>query len=136
MSQGSAATRVVESALRRQLDLSHNSRIEVYEPSESYSPGDGFELTVPDPDTEAPDAEYRAEARDPTDDATRERAGTESELDRVFLVRDDTGQQWTDFGESEEAATRIREVRTGDDFVVESVTDRHDGRERLATSEI
>jgi hypothetical protein len=136
MSQSSHATRLVESGLRRQLDFSHNSRIEVYEPSESYQPGDGFELTVPDPDTDAPDDEYRAEARDPTDDPTRERAGTESELDRVFLVRDDTGQQWTDFGQSGEAATRIREVRTGNDYVVESVSDRHDGRERLAASEI
>jgi hypothetical protein len=34
----------VEAARRRSLDRTHNTDIEVYEPTESYSPGDGREM--------------------------------------------------------------------------------------------
>jgi hypothetical protein len=132
----SYATKQVESGRRRSLGFTYNTRIAVFEPEETYTPGDGFTLTIPDPETDTPDATYEAVAMSPEDAADRERSGTTSEADRLFQVRDDTGQQWTDFGQSGEAATRIREVETGLVYVVESVTDRHDGRERLDCVEV
>jgi len=132
----SYANNTVEAARRRSLDLTFNTDLEVYEPSESYEAGDGFSLTIPDPETDAPDATYEARAMDPEDAADRDASGTTSELDRRFEVRDDTGQQWTDFGESGEAATRVRETATGIVYVVTSVTDAHDGRETLDCVEV
>jgi len=132
----SYANNRVESARRRSLDLTYNTSIEVYEPDEDYETGDGFSLTIPDPEADAPDATYEARAMDPTDTTGRDASGTSSEADRRFQVRDDTGQQWTDFGESGEAATRVREVETGIVYVVESVIDRHDGRETLDCTEV
>jgi len=132
----SYATERVESGSRRSLRFNYNTRIDVFEPEETYEPGDGFSLTIPDPETDPPDATYEAVAMAPEDSADRERSGTTSEVDRLFQVRDDTGQQWTDFGESGEAATRVREVETGLVYVVESVTDRHNGREQLDCVEV
>jgi hypothetical protein len=132
----SYATKQVESGRRRSLGFTYDTRIDVFEPEETYTPGDGFTLTIPDPETDTPDATYEAVAMSPEDAADRERSGTTSEVDRLFQVRDNTGQQWTDFGESGEAATRIKEVETGLVYVVESVTDRHDGRERLDCVEV
>lgn len=132
----SYATIRVESARRRALDLTFNSEIEVYEPSESYSPGDGYTVERPDPETDAPGATYEARAMDPQATGERERGGTTTEADRVFEVRDDTGQTWTDFGESGEAAVRVREVGTGVVYTVTTVTDRIDGRERLDCVEV
>jgi len=121
----------IERARRRSLDLSYNTRVEVYEPTESYSPGDGYTVTRPNPETDSPDATYEARAMDPQATSERERGGTTTEADRVFEVRDDTGQTWTDYGESGEAAVRVREVDTGIVYTVTTVTDRLDGRERL-----
>jgi len=132
----SYATTRVESASRRALDLTFNTEIEVYEPTESYSPGDGYTVKRPDPETDGPDAIYEARAMDPQATGERERGGTTAEADRVFEVRDDTGQTWTDYGESGEAAVRVREVGTGVVYTVETVTDRIDGRERLDCVEV
>lgn len=132
----SYATNQIESGRRRSLDSTYNTRLEVYEPEETYEAGDGFTLQIPDPETDTPDATYEAVAMAPQDATDRERSGTTSEVDRRFQVRDDTGQQWTDFGESGDAATRVREVETGQDYVVASVVDKHDGREELDCVEV
>jgi len=126
----------VEQARRRALDLTHNTTIEVHEPSETYSPGDGYTVERPDPETDTPDATYGARALDPSATGERQRGGTETEADRVFEVRDDLDQTWTDFGESGEAAVRIRETETAIVYTVTTVTDRHDGRERLDCKEV
>lgn len=132
----SYANNRVEAGRRRSLTLTFNTHLEVFEPTESYSPGDGFSLTIPEPGTDAPDATYRARGMEPEGDGERSRSGTTNEIDRRFQVRDDTGQQWTDFGESGEAATRVREVETDIVYVVRSVTDAHDGREELECVEV
>lgn len=126
----------VEAARRRSLEVTFNTDLEVYEPSESYSPGDGFDITRPDPETDTPDATYKARAMEPEGEGERERGGTTNEIDRRFQVRDDIGQQWTGFGESGEAATHVRETGTGVVYVVTSVTDAHDGRTKLECSEV
>jgi len=126
----------VESARRRALELTYNTTVAVYEPTEAYSPGDGYTVSRPDPETADPDATYEARAFDPQAGSERERGGTTTEADRVFEVRDDTGQTWTDFGESGEAAVRLRETDTGIVYTVTTVIDRLDGRERLLCVEV
>lgn len=126
----------IEAAKRRALDITFNTTIEVYEPTESYQAGDGFSVTRPKPETDSPDATYESRAMDPSATGERERSGTDTEADRVFEVRDDLGQTWTDFGESGEAAVYVRETGTGIVYVVEVVTDRLDGRERLDCVEV
>jgi len=121
----------VEQARRRALDLTFNTDVEVYEPSETYSPGDGYSVERPDPDNASPDATYRARAMEPSSTAETGRSGTDADVDRRFAVRDDLGQTWTDYGESGEAAVQVREVGAGIVYTVEAVTDANDGRERL-----
>lgn len=125
----------IEAARRRALDVTWNTEVEVFEPTESYSPGDGYSVTRPDPETASPDATYEARAMDPESESETERSGTDADVDRVFEVRDDIGQSWTDYGESGEAAVQLREAETGIVYTVEVVSDAHDGRERLACTE-
>lgn len=126
----------IEAANRRALDLTYNTTIGVYEPSVSYSPGDGFDVSRPDPETDAPDATYEARSEESSADADRDEGGTTAEIDREIMVRDDTGQQWVGYGDSGEAAVHVRD--TGDDTVyeIQTVTDAHDGRITLEAVEV
>lgn len=123
----------LERAMRRlhSAELS-NTTIEVYEPTESYTPGEGYSITYPD----TPTTTYDARVDTPTDAPDSDRSGTTAEIDAVARVRDDTGQQWTSFGESGEAPVRITDTADGTTYEVQGVTDRHDGLTTLDVAEV
>lgn len=122
----------IESARRRALDLTYNTKIEVFEPSVNYSAGDGYDISYPD----FPTAEYESRLDSPTSSSDQQRSGTTSDVDATIHVRDDTGQQWTEFGDSGDAASRVRDIKDGRTYEVQSVTDPHDGRLVLEVEEV
>jgi len=123
----------IESAMRRLHSTSlANATVDVLEPSVDYTAGEGYDVTYPDAAT----ATYEARIDSPTDVTDKERAGTTAEIDAVVRVRDDTGQQWEGFGESDDASARVRDTSDGTVYQVEGVTDRHDGLTTLDVVEV
>ena len=123
----------LENAMRRlHSDALATTTIDVYEPAESYSPGDGVDVTYPD----SPSATYDARVEQPSDDTDTDRSGTTAEVDAVIRVRDDTGQDWTGFGEDGEAATHVVDTDTGARDEVQGVTDAKDGVITLEVAEV
>ena len=123
----------VSNALRRAHSTAlANTTIEVYPPSETYSQGDGWSVTYPDNPTET----FDARVDEPTADSDRERSGTTAEVDVVILVRDDTGQAWTGYGEQTEAAVRVVDTADGTMYELEDVLEKHNGTLELPAVEV
>lgn len=129
------ANDVLEGAMRRAHTATMSTTtLEVFEPSVSYSQGDGFDVTYPGyPGT--PDATYDGRVDSPDTDDERDRSGTTSEADAVIRVRDDTGQQWTDWSDEADAPTHVRDTETGVRYEITSVLDKQDGLLELAAVE-
>jgi hypothetical protein len=123
----------VENAIRRvHSDELANTTVDVYEPAESYTQGEGWSVTYPD----TASASYKARVDSPSAESERERSGTTSEIDVVVRVRDDTGQTWTGFGENTEAPVRVEDTNDGTRYEVENVIDDHDGMITLEAVEV
>ncbi|QLH77454.1 hypothetical protein HZS55_09165 [Halosimplex rubrum] len=125
----------VEAAIRRaHSDALANTTVEVFEPDISHTQGEGWTVTYPNyPDT--PADSYDARIESPESDTERERSGTTSEIDAVVKVRDDTGRQWTGFGQEQEAPAHLRDTADGTRYEVESVVDTHNGLVELEVTE-
>jgi len=108
-----------------------NTTIEVFEPTETYEAGDGFSVTYPD----TPAATYQARVVAPSARAERGEGGTTAEIDAVVVVRDDTGQVWTDFTAEREAPVEFVDTADGTRYAVEAVTDPHNGTLELEVVE-
>ncbi len=109
-----------------------NTTIEVFEPTETYEAGDGFSVTYPD----TPAATYDARVVSPAARADRDAGGTSAELDAVVVVRDDTGQVWTDFTDEREAPVEFVDTADGTRYEVERVIDPHNGTLELEAVEV
>lgn len=107
-----------------------NTTVQVFEPNVEYVQGDGWNVTYPD----QPAAEYDARVDSPSATSERDRSGTTSEIDAVVIVRDDTGQQWTDFGEEDEAPTRVEDTADSTRYEIETVVDQHNGTVKLGAT--
>jgi hypothetical protein len=123
----------IDRAIRRvhDRDLS-NTTIEVYEPSESYTAGEGFSVSYPS----TPDATYTARVSSVSRSPDRDDGGTTAEADAVVTVRDDTGQTWTDFTDEREAPVELVDTADGTRYEVEAVTDPHNGLLELEVAEV
>ncbi|WP_455448308.1 hypothetical protein [Natrinema thermotolerans] len=123
----------VKDALRRvHSSTLHNTTIEVYEPSVTYNQGDGWSVSYPD----LPNAAYDARVDSPSETSERERSGTTSEIDVLVRVRDDTGQQWTGWGEETDAPVHILDAADQTMYEVQSVIDQHNGTLELEAVEV
>lgn len=109
-----------------------NTTIDVYEPTESYSAGEGYTVTYPDSPTES-GIPARADSPQPSSD--RDTGGTTSEVDQVYRVRDDARSTWTGFGEDGEAPARIEDTDTNTTYVVQTPVDERNGIIRLECTE-
>jgi len=123
----------IDRAMRRvhDRDLS-NTTIEVYEPSESYTAGEGFDVSYP----ASPDATYTARVSSVSRSPQRDDGGTTAEADAVVTVRDDTGQTWTDFTDEAEAPVELVDTADGTRYEVEATTDPHNGLLELEVAEV
>jgi hypothetical protein len=108
--------------------LGFDQTLEVFEPTESYSQSEGYDVSYPDTATATVDAEVVP----PEEDADRDEGGTKTDADAVLYVADDTGVSFTDFGETGEAATRVLVVATGEMYVVTGATNQQNGLVKLA----
>lgn len=124
----------VENALRRaHSDALWNADVDVFEPTVSYDQGDGFDVSYPGwPD--APDATVEARVESPEADAYRQRSGLREEIDLIVRVRDDTDQEWTGFGDEQEAPAHIGV--DGVRYEIRSDVDRRDGLLELEATEL
>jgi hypothetical protein len=114
--------RIPDALQRAHADL-HNTDIDVYVPTETYSTGDGYDVTYPGSPTDTIPARVEA----PSEQPDRDRGGTTSDADAEVYVRDDTGISWVGYGESGEAAVELVDTADGRRYVVEAVTDEHNG---------
>jgi len=123
----------IDRTLRRIHDRElSNTTIEVYEPTEEYAAGDGFEVSYPADPAATYTARVSSVARAPDRDA----GGTTAEADAIVSVRDDLGQTWTDFTEQLEAPVEIVDTADGTRYEVEAVTDPHNGLLELEVAEV
>jgi hypothetical protein len=109
-----------------------NTSIEVFEPAETYTAGEGFSVSYSD----TPTASYDARVVSPAARADRDTGGTTAELDAVVVVRDDTGQTWTDFTAEREAPVEFVDPADGTRYAVERVVDPHNGTLELEAVEV
>lgn len=122
----------VRDALRRaHSNALANTTVQVFQPSVTYSPGDGFTVSYPD----TPDAELDARVSTPSPAGEKERGGTTAELDATIHVRSDVSVQLTGFGDDGEASARLTDTRTGIQYRAETVTDRTGGLTVIQASE-
>lgn len=100
--------------------------LDVFEPAETYTAGEGYRTSVPDTPTTTVDADLAA----PSETAERSRAGLDTDADLLVYVPADSGVSWTAAGDASESRTRV-ETPAGDRYLVDTVTDTRDGLLRL-----
>lgn len=108
----------------------HNTTVEVYEPTASYSAGDGVDVSYPS----TPTATLNARLEPPNRDTDQDAGGITETADAVLRVRDDTAVQWVD-GDGG-ANTRVTDTETGDRYEARSVTREQNGLVRIALVEV
>jgi len=112
--------------------LGWDQNLNVYEPTESYSAGEGYDISYPGSPTDTVDAEITM----PDASGDVDPGGTTVDADVVIRVTDDTGVSWREFGESGEAATRVEDTSTGVRYEIETVVSEHNGLLMLAANEV
>lgn len=110
--------------------LGYDDNVDVYQPSETYDPGDGYETTYPD----APTVTIDGAPDPPSSSADINAGGTTEAADLVIYVRGDVGIQFNDAGDTGEAKTGL-EV-DGLQYVVDDIDDQQDGFLELSCDEV
>lgn len=117
----------------RQIDeLGFSDNIDVFEPTETYTAGEGFSTTYPG----SADQTISGEVVPPSADPLVQENGTLAEKDLMVYVDDDTGLAFTEYGESGESSAKLSISGFDDDFRVEERNDQLDGYIQLGCVEI
>jgi len=113
-------------------DLGFTDNVELFEPTETYTPVEGYETGYPSTPTEV----VSGETEPPSASSDTDRGGTTREADLMVYVDDGISTDPTEAGESGEALTRL-EV-DGTDFVYEVlyVEPQFDGLDKLVCAEV
>lgn len=120
-------------ALRRvHTDALHNTTIEVYTPTETPDPGQGYSVSYPD----VPDATIDAHASSIEDSTDRDEGGTASEADVIIRVKNNTGISWIEYGAESEASIQVVDVDTGVRYEIVAVGSEHNGLLKLEAVEV
>jgi len=115
----------------RTLDaLGWDQNVEVYQPSEEYVAGEGFEVTYPDSPTTTLDGALDVASDSPDIDS----GGATETSDLAIYVTDDVAVDFEPAIESSEAKTGV-EV-DGQQYLVDTVEDQFDGLLELACDEV
>lgn len=110
--------------------LAWDQNVEVYQPTESYAAGDGFDVTYPDAATTTLDGALEV----PSDSADVDPGGTTETSDLMVYIRADADVVITPAGESGEAKTGL--VIRGQKYVVDTIEQQFDGMLGLACEEV
>lgn len=113
-------------------DLGYSNNVDVFVASESFTQGEGWEISYPS----TADQTITGAPSPPDVDADRDRGGTTREADLIVDVPSDAGVAWTDSGESGEALTRINIDQTDETYEVVAVAEQFDGLDRLDCVEV
>jgi len=118
------------SAGRTLAGLGWDQNVAVYQPEETYTPGDGFDVAYPDSPTATLDGALDV----PSDRADVDEGGTTETADLTVYVRADVSVEFNTAGESEEALTGL-EV-DGLKYVVDDIESQFDGLLALQCDEV
>ena len=122
--------RFADSADRTLDALGWDQNVEVYQPTESYAAGDGFDVTYPDAPTTTLDGAVEV----PSDSADVNPGGTTQTSDLTVYIRADADVAINTAGESGETKTGLG---IGDQkYVVDTVEQQFDGMLGLACEEV
>lgn len=113
-------------------DLGFANSLRVYNATQTYAAGQGYDETY----TEHADSPIDAEITAPDDEADRDAGGTTAEADVVLYVADDTGIMWAEAGTESEHATQVKDVATGDRYEVRALSSEHNGLYKIAAVEV
>jgi len=115
----------------RTLDaLGWDAAVAVYQPTEEYTPGEGFEITYPDEPTTTLDGALEV----PSDSADVDTGGTTETADLTVYVRADVPVDFNTTGETDEALTGL-EI-DGRKYVVDDIEEQFDGFIALVCDEV
>jgi len=115
----------------RTLDaLGWDANVAVYQPTEAYTPGDGFDVSYPEEPTTTLDGALDT----PSDSSDVDAGGTTETADLTVYVRADVSVEFNTAGESEEALTGL--VVDGLKYVVDDIEDQFDGLLALQCDEV
>lgn len=117
---------------RMQSDLGFEQTLEVYPATETFAQGEGWDISYPS----SPSTTVDAEISTPSAEGESTRGGTDVDADVMIRVPDDTGVTWREFGDSEQAATRVEDVETGVRYEIQTVDSEHNGLLLLQASEV
>ena len=122
--------RFADSADRTLDALGYEQNVDVYQPTETYDPGDGYEITYPDTATATIDAALDPPSTDPDVDP----GGTTEQADLTIYVSEGVGVPFNTAGDTGEANTGV-EV-DGLKYVVDDIDDQQDGFLALGCDEV
>jgi hypothetical protein len=121
------------SGAERTIDaLGYQSNVAVFEPAETFTQGEGYEISYPG----TPTALLDGMIEPPSAQSDFGRGGGTREADLSVFVDADVSVDFTDAGESEEALTRIEVDEVAGQFEVEITEPQLDGLLRLDCSEV
>lgn len=124
--------RFADSAGRSLAALGYESNVELYQPTEPFVQGEGYDISYPSTPTET----VAGEAVPPNAQADTDRGGTTREADLVVLVSETIQTDLDDAGESGEALTRVEIDGDSETYEVQTVEPQFDGLDRVLCSEV
>jgi len=110
--------------------LSFENTVEVYQPTETYTPGDGYNTEYPDSPTATIDGALDA----PTSSADADAGGTTEAVDLTVYIDETVNISWNDAGDSGESETGIKV--SGVKYTVDDIDEQHDGLLKLDCVEV
>ena len=115
----------------RMLDsLGWDTNVEVYQPGEAYTPGEGYDVSYPSEPTKTLSAAVEV----PSDSADVDPGGTTEMADLTIYIRTDIDLAINDAGTSGEAKTGL--VVNNQKYVIDTVEPQFDGMLALACEEV
>lgn len=124
--------RFADDAGRTLTALGWTDSVDVYQPTEGYTAGAGYDVNYPDTPTETIDAALDT----PSVSAGEDRGGTTETADRMIYVRADLGIDFRGAGRSGEAKTGLETTTDGTRYIVDTVEPQDDGFLKLACAEV
>jgi len=112
--------------------LGFEDNVDLFEPTESYTAGEGYGISYPSSPTET----VSGEVQPPEADAATDRGGVTRDADLLVYTPEDITTDLTDGGESGEALARVEVSQTDETYEVQAVEPQFDGWQLLELSEV
>lgn len=122
--------RFASSASRSLYALGWSDSVEIYQPTETFEQGEGYDVAYPN----QPTATLDGALSPPSEQSDVDTGGTTESIDLTVHVTSDVGVNFNGAGDTGEALTGL-EVE-GRKYVVEEVEDQRDGLLRLECAEV